>query len=333
MKYFTFIILIMILGLSACVYSGRKDNSCQEVDIKILRYDRLQYEATVMNSFAALQKMNLEYPRMTKLLIEDITGVGHVDDEDINDRLCLFFSEDTTLQRLMVDALERYHDMSDIEHRLTKGFRRLKEDIPTIPVPNVYSFISALNQSIVVGDSLLGISIDKYMGADYPLYKKYYYEHQRRSMTPERIVPDCLTFYLYSLYPFKWSAGPRCLYNVLLHRGKVNWVVKQLLGEKSDEVLLGYDKEETEWCRKNGRALWKQMTEQNILSTTDPMIIRAFTHNDPMPLFIGEDDKSIPSAIGIWVGMKLIDKYMKQHPNLSLGELLDTTDFGVLGLD
>lgn len=333
MKNFIFIILSMIISLSACTSGGQKDNSCQDVGIKVIRYDRLQYEATVMNSFSALQKMNMEYPRMTKLMIEDITGVGRVDDDDINDRMCAFFSGDTTLQRLMVDALEKFNDMSGIERQLTNGFCELKEEVPAFPVPRVYSLISALNQSIVVGDSLLGISIDKYMGADYPLYKRFYYAHQRRTMTPERIVPDCFTFYLYSLYPFRWSAGPRTLYNVLLHRGKINWVVKQLLDEKSDEASLGYTKKEMEWCKKNGKALWKRMKEQDILSTTDPMVIRAFTHNDPMPLFIGEYDKSMPAAIGEWFGMKLIDKYMKRHSKLSLGELLDTTDFGTLDLD
>ena len=173
MKNFIFIILSMIISLSACTPGGQKDDSCQDVGIIVIRYDRLQYEATVMNRFSALQKMNMEYPRMTKLMIEDITGVGRVDDDDINDRMCAFFSGDTTLQRLMVDALEKFNDMSGIERQLTNGLWELKEEVHGFPVPKVYSLISALNQSIVVGDSLLGISIDKYMGADYPLYKRF----------------------------------------------------------------------------------------------------------------------------------------------------------------
>lgn len=135
----------MIISLSACTPGGQKDDSCQDVGIKVIRYDRLQYEATVMNSFSALQKMNMEYPRMTKLMIEDITGVGRVDDDDINDRMCAFFSGDTTLQRLMVDALEKFNDMSGIERQLTNGFCELKEEVPGFPVPKVYSLISALN--------------------------------------------------------------------------------------------------------------------------------------------------------------------------------------------
>ena len=54
------------------------------------------------------------------------------------------------------------------------------------------------NQSVVVGDSILGFSIDKYMGADYPLYKRFYYDYQCRSMEPDRIVPDCFTCYVHN---------------------------------------------------------------------------------------------------------------------------------------
>lgn len=44
----------------------------------------------------------------------------------------------------------------------------MKKEVPALFVPHFYAQIAALNQSVVVGDSILGFSIDKYMGADYP---------------------------------------------------------------------------------------------------------------------------------------------------------------------
>lgn len=63
--------------------------------------------------------------------------------------------------------------MGWIEKKLTKGFKQLKKEVPSLPVPHFYAQLSALNQSVVVGDSIVGFSIDKYMGADYPLYKRF----------------------------------------------------------------------------------------------------------------------------------------------------------------
>ena len=65
-----------------------------------------------------------------------------------------------------------------MKNGLNKGFRKLKKEVPGTKVPFVYSQISAFNESIILVDTLLGISLDKYMGEDYPLYKRFYYDYQ-----------------------------------------------------------------------------------------------------------------------------------------------------------
>ena len=96
-------ILISILTLSACRSGGQKDDALSDVDIKVIRYDRLQYEAFALNSFSALQKMSTECPQATKLLIERVLDIGRAKDTDINERLCAYYS-DSILQRIMEDA-------------------------------------------------------------------------------------------------------------------------------------------------------------------------------------------------------------------------------------
>ena len=91
--------------------------------------------------------------------------------------------------------------MNDLNKELQHSFERLQKEIPELIIPRVYAQIGALDESIVVGDSMIGISLDKYMGVNYPLYKKHYTLQQRESMTRQNIIPDCLSFYLLSLYP------------------------------------------------------------------------------------------------------------------------------------
>lgn len=328
MRKFIFILLSIVV-LVSCHTGEQGDDVLLDKGIKVFRYDRLQYEASAMNSFSALQKMSLDYPRATKILIEDVLMLGSVDEPAINERLCAYYS-DTILLRIMQDASEKFKDMTALEKGFTDGFRFLKEEIPAFPVPTVYSQISALNQSVVVGDSLLGFSLDKYMGEDYPLYRRYYYDYQRRSMTPERILPDCFTFYLLSLYPFEWRPGHRSLYDVIMHQGKIHWVVRQVLDYKTNGDVLGYSEKEEDWCKKHGKELWKWMAERGHLSSTDPMLIRAYTHSDPNMILNGE---KIPPVIGLWLGMQLTEQYMKQHPDVTIATLLERTDFGKLTLD
>ncbi len=159
MRKFIFILLSIVV-LVSCHTGEQGDDVLLDKGIKVFRYDRLQYEATAMNSLAALQKMSLDCPRATKILIEDVLMLGRVDEPNINERLCAYYS-DTILLRIMQDATEKFKDMTSLEKGFTDGFRFLKEEIPAFPVPAVYSQISALNQSVVVGDSLLGFSLDK----------------------------------------------------------------------------------------------------------------------------------------------------------------------------
>lgn len=142
-------ILLSIIVFSACRSDKQKDDFSFS-GIKIARYDRLQYEATVQNSFFSLQRMNTEFSQETRLLIEEVLDLGSVDMVDMNDRLCAYFS-DSILVHLMEDVGEKFKDVSNLEQHLTQGFSNLKKEIHELPVPQIYTQISALNQSVVVG--------------------------------------------------------------------------------------------------------------------------------------------------------------------------------------
>ena len=192
------LLLIILCMLAVACRMGTGENRLlhnEEKGISVVRYDQLLNEYVRSNSFSALQKMNMEYRQPTKILIEEVLGLGQVSDDTISQKLKTFYS-DTTLLRLMADVETRFPNLDEVEKGLTKGFKKLKKEVPEIKIPLVYSQVSAFNESIVLSDTLLGISLDKYMGEDYALYKRFYYDYQCRSMRPDRIVPDCLVFYL-----------------------------------------------------------------------------------------------------------------------------------------
>ncbi len=78
------------------------------------------------------------------------------------------------------------------------------------------------------------------------------------------IVPDCFTFYLLSQYPLPWQHG-RTLLDMIMHRGKITWIVAHILGYESFEKEMGYSEDEAKWCRKNKKDLWKTMVENSFI--------------------------------------------------------------------
>lgn len=220
---------IIILASSACELKLKpygEDSQAELVEVQ--RYDRLESRYLTTGDFSALQQMNIEYPMETRTLIEDVLRLGEVNDPSIKNKFLSFY-QDTTLQSIIAEAEMQYASMSDINSQLSDAFKRLQKMVPGATVPTVYAQISALDQSIIIGNGTIGISLDKYLGSDYPLYARYYSAEQRRQMTRSAIVPDCMSFYLLSMFPLS-NPCMRTQYERDLHMGKIMWVTNLILG-------------------------------------------------------------------------------------------------------
>ncbi len=226
------LLLIMLVLCGSCELKLKPFEDGEEKHaIEVCRYDRLESQYLTTGDFTALQQMNTDYPMETRTLIEDILRIGEVNDPQINNKFLSFF-QDSTLQAIISDAESQYANMDDINTSLNDAFNKLKTFIPDIPIPQVYAQIGALDQSIVIGNQTIGISLDKYLGENYHLYKRYNYSKaQLSSMTRKNIVPDCLSFYLLSLYPMT-DFDARTQMERDLHIGKVMWVCNIALGQK-----------------------------------------------------------------------------------------------------
>ena len=198
--------------------------------IVVERYDRLESRYLTTGDYSALQQMNTDYPRQTRTLLEDILKLGEVNDASINSRFLALF-QDTMMQEIISDAELQYANVDDLNKQLTSAFNNLKKILPAIEIPSFYTQITALDQSIVVGDKMVGISLDKYLGSDYLIYHNFYADDQMTTMSREYIVPDCLCFYLLSIYPLEdfdtseqWERD--------LHMAKIMWVANRALGKR-----------------------------------------------------------------------------------------------------
>lgn len=307
---------------ASCGISTGNNAEQKEEEISVLRYDKLLGEYVRSNSYSAMQKLTTDYRQQTKTLIEDVLSIGTVKEDTIFRRLQKFYS-DTTLLRLIKDVDAKFPNLDEVEKGLTKGFKRLKKAVPDTKVPLVYAQISAFNESIILVDTLLGISLDKYMGEDYSLYKRFYYDYQCTSMRPERIVPDCFLFFLLSRYGIEYNEGT-CLIDMMLHSGKINYVVQRLLGYDDVGEAMGYSEAENEWCKEHEKEIWEFISSNDHLRARDPMVIRYYMKPAPAVDLLGEQ---APAMIGTWIGSQIITSYMKKHRDMDIKNLLEANNY------
>ena len=250
MRRVYFLLVITMLACIGCEWRLKSnEEAMDDMNIAIDRYDRIESLYLTTGDYSAMLKMNKTYPMQTRTLIEDVLRIGQVNDPEISAKFLHYFS-DSTLQKMINDVQQQFADMEDLNQDLSHAFRRLKEELPTMEIPQVYAQIGSFDQSVIVGHRTLGISLDKYLGSDYPFYVKHYTEDQRRMMTRDMIVPS--------------EQSQR---NRDLHMGKIQWVVNQVMGNdvfSNDRVLLV-----NQYMKRN-----KGVSVEQLLRNTDYSAIR-----------------------------------------------------------
>lgn len=261
MKKLYFAYLLMVLAFVACDFAMPRVLSADASDsIFIRRYDRIESRYLSTGDFAALQEMNTQYPTETRALIEDILRLGVVSDPNINAELLNYF-RDTTLQIVLRDVQAEFADISDLEKDLRKAFMKIRKELPQAEIPEFYTQVASFDQSIVVDNNKIGISLDKYLGKDYPLYSRFYDKHQRETMSREYIVSDCVVFYLISRYGLK-DFDSRTQLEKDARIAIISWIADKVVG-KSMYTKNGTDKVDA-FMKSH-----PDMTIQELLALTD----------------------------------------------------------------
>lgn len=320
MKRFAIFISVFFLLFILIGCDGRNGKET----VNIVRYDKVQYEYVEFDSYSALKQMQKEYRPMSKLLVEEILEIGSIEDPHIETKFKDYF-RDSLLMKLNNDVEEKFADLTPYEEEFGIAFTALKKHFPDIKVPTVYAQLSALNESVIVDGDLLGVSLDKYMGKDYPLYSNFYYNYQRKSMIPERIVLDCVYAYMQSIYPFPETAH-HDLCSIIIYYGIINNIIADLSGYPQAR-LMNYTKEEEKWCKDNESDILKFMLLNSHLYSSNFMVVRKYVKASPYTTFFG---KGSPDRIGLWVGLRIVESFMKNNKNVSYQELMAMDYYDIL---
>ena len=315
--YFILLTILILTNFSSCDIASEQNSSIEQIHIN--RFDKDLYQLITLETPELQKQIATDYPEMLKVIGLGIFRMQDTQHPDFFDRLVNYYSE-PALNRLYQDALKAFESIETIETNLSAGFHYLKTNFPTMQIPAVYMHVSGLQQNILVDDSLLSISIDKYMGADYSLYQDYFYAYQLRKMNPDCIVPDYLKAWLLSEYPF--TGNDRILLDRIIHEGKIKYIIHQALQKDLPEKLMGYNSIEYQWCKQNEMMLWNTIIERKHLFTPDAATTARYFSDMPS-VFISDD---APGDLGSWIGWQIVTQYMNRTKS-SVEALMVNTDY------
>lgn len=315
MRSIFFLLVINLFVLTSCIGQNTKVTAVKaDSPVTITRFDREIHELVEKDDSLLFRQITERYPEMFDVFGKGVLNMQSVDRPGFLEKLVNYFSE-PTLWSLYNQSLEKYKDVSEIEYRLADAFAFVQTNFPAIRIPSVYMHVSGLNQTILVGEQVLSVSIDKYMGEDYPFYEDFFYEYERRLMTEKYIVPDCLAGLLLSEYPFEGNEN--VLLDRMIQEGKIKYLLEKALPWLSARELLGYNDAEMNWCHEQEKMLWKTIVGNKHLYTPDHMVTTRYFQAMPSTFL----SAGAPGHIGVWLGWRIVSAFMNET-NASATELM-----------
>jgi hypothetical protein len=311
--------LILIVALALACEGCRGQASVETEAIRIERFDKALLRLVEAGDDVGIQgEMLCDFTEMLDVVAKGVFNMQSTEAEGFFDRLVNYYSEPNLL-RLYREAVAAYDSVGDVEQQLAHAFARLKECLPAMPVPHVYMHVSGFRQNVLTADNLLSISIDRYMGVDYPLYRDFFHPYQREKMLRERVAPDMLTGWLMSEYPF--DGREAVLLDRIIYEGKIRYLVARALPDAPQRLLMGYTERDLEWCRANEPELWKTIIKRRHLYTPDLLTTEKYLDDAPAT-FLADN---APGALGVWIGWQIVRRYA-DVTNSSPEDLMRNTD-------
>jgi hypothetical protein len=318
------ILLISLSGIFSCKRDRYRVNISSvnaDTEIKRLENDLFRLDpATIKDSLPVLREKYGAFLQYYSYVIE----AGDINDTIFGDNLTGFCTD--KLNNEVYSAVSRtYPDISFLERGLGKAFRHYAFYFPGNSIPGVFTCITGFNRSIITADSVLGISLDRYLGRDceyYPRLEIYGYIAAR--MNSWNIVPDCMYAWgtkLWSLEDMNYPADN--VLSEMIHEGKLKYFEKCMIPDINDTLLFGFSQDQMKFCKNNEDQMWMYLIENDLLFSSDKFIIRKLTGEAPFTSYFTNES---PGKAAVWLGFRIIESYMVRNREVTISEMMKNTD-------
>jgi gliding motility-associated lipoprotein GldB len=318
-----YLIFLFAVTFISCRQSNRPDVSNIQVNIKIERFDNELFAGKNKNVIEVDKQLSLKYGVFYDDFIHRILDSKYSNTESLTN---LYRDQAYTDLSKEVDSV--FPNLKVQEEGLTETFKYIKYYYPKAKIPRFISFASGFAYQMPIGDNYLGIGLDMFLGEDSKFYKAIVQSvplYLSRRFAPEYIVPRVAETYAHEEL-FAEPDDNRTLLSKMIFQGKILYFLDQVLPESlSDSTKIGYTQQQLDWAQNFEGDIWAYFLENNYLYETDYQKIQVFLSEGPFTPGLGENRDSAPK-LGIWMGWQIVRKYMKEHPDVTLQQLMADSD-------
>jgi hypothetical protein len=323
------LMIVCIVGTISCRRNRLHVNdSGVTVDLKLDRFEHDLFSIPPDSLVQKIPYLQEKYGLFLKRFGE-LIHIGEPGEPVFSEYLETFVT-DTLIRNLYNKTEEVFPDVKALKKKLTRSFKYYSYYFPQKRVPEIITYISGFNASLMIGQHFLGIGLDRYLGdvADY--YDRLGIpKYMQRNMVPDKIVPDvCYAlgqtdFPFNGLDPDSFAVQDNVL-NHMIYEGKLLYFVNAMLPGEQEEIIMGYTPKQLKWCKMNEGQMWAFMIEKKLLFSTNYMTINKLTRDAPFTSYFPQES---PGRAANWIGWQIVKAYMDRHPETPLPVLMENADY------
>jgi hypothetical protein len=224
--------------------------------------------------------------------------------------------------RNLYDSVQMaFPSLAQTEKDVNQVLKYYKYYFPEQPDIQVSTIISEFGRGVFpYGERGLAIGLDFFLGSDFSAYAQIFPQFVQRTLEPSYIPVNVAK----SLAEVEAGdpSGQRLL-DLMLHNGKKIYIASLLAPYTPDSMLMGYTAAQMEGCYFNEQAVWKRILDEKLLYSTDQSDIRKLVNPSPNAPKVFDE---APGEIANWVGWRIVESWMRKHPNAKMQDLLAQKD-------
>lgn len=297
------------------------DVSNVSVNLKVNRFEQDLFNHKGDFTEKQIIALNKKYTVFFQDFTQNVINIGTRNNPNFAYKLS-DFTIDSYIKEVYDDVNKQYSDFTPYQTELENAFKHYNYYFPKKPVPEIITYISGFNYSIITDDNYLGIGLDMFLGSDYKAYPQLGYpKYKINTMTKDYLVVGAVNGWVST--EFELEETQANLLTEMIHQGKILYLLDALMPKTENHLKISYNKAQYQWCEANEKSIWFFFIDNELLYKKETKEIIKYMGEAPFTQGFPEGS---PGRVGHYLGWQIVKAYMNKNPKITIEQLMLQTD-------
>lgn len=227
------------------------------------------------------------------------------------------------IDTLLMETHRIFGDGTGLREQFTQAYANIKYYYPDFQPPRIQTLISGLETDLFITDSTVFVGLDYFLGSGAKYRPNNMYAYMLRRYTKDFILPSVMLLTGVDSRFNKNNEEDKTVLAEMIAYGKAYYFAKRMLPCVSDSLLMGFSSREMEGSLTHEELIWSRLVQDQVLFSSSHLVKQRFLAERPKTIEVGED---CPGRIAQWIGWRIVEKYMEEHPEVTLPQLMSISD-------